>query len=213
VENQEQMQDAQENPETSSEAVEEKKEGDQVSTREDRRAQHDFLRFKQEAKQAQEDNAKLMNRIKEMEENSLAEKSNYKELYERKVQEVDKYKVEIEQRDKVFFNSLKNQEIEKEALKLGIRPEALEDIRNMDQGGVITETTSQGHVNVLGATEFVEQLKNTRPFWFRTQGAPTINTGVPGYSEKKLTTSEILKLQKENPKKYQEEVLKLVSRR
>lgn len=186
---------------------------EQKETREDRRAQHDFLRFKQEAKKAQEENLKLLDRIKQMEESSLSEKQNWKELYERKAKEVEQYKGEIDQRDKVFFNSLKNQEVEKEALKLGIRPEALEDIRRMDQSGIVTETTSTGHINVIGATEFVEQLKQTRPFWFKTQGAPNVNTNNPNATfGKKLTASEILKLEKSDPKKYQEEMLKLIKK-
>lgn len=180
-------------------------------SREDRRAQHDFLRFKQEAKELREQNLKLQEQLKMKEESVLQEKQSYKELYERKSQEVDEYKGKLSEQQNTFFNSLKNQEIEKQALKLGIRSEALEDIRTLDQNSVLLETTSQGHVNVLGATEFVEDLKKKRPYWFKQQGAPMINTGNPSYSgEKEMSASDILKLQKTDPAKYREIMMKKI---
>lgn len=190
----------------------EERQGDQASSRPEKRVQQDMLRYKQEFKAAEERNQKLQNEIKAMEERSLAEKSNYKELYERKNEELNALRSERDNDQTVFFNSIKNSEIEKEAIKVGIRAEALEDVRRMSQDGVITETTSTGHVNVLGAKEFVDGLKQTRPFWFNNQGPPAVNTGNPGYNAgKPMSATDILKLQTENPAKYKEIMMKKFS--
>lgn len=184
------------------------KEGDQAS-RADKRVQQDMLRYKKEFKAAEERNLQLQNQIKAMEERSLAEKSNYKELYERKNEELNTLRAERENDQRLFFDSVKISAVEKEAIKMGIRPEALEDIKRLGQDGVMIETTSTGNLNVLGVEEFVTDLKRNRPFWFKDQGAPTINNGSPGYREEKpLSGLEMLKLQRENPQKYKELMMK-----
>ena len=177
-------------------------------TREDRRAKHDFLRYKQEAREAKERNETLLREIETLKEKSLLEKQNYKELYENEKMKTAKFQEETQRTRETFFGSLKKQQIKQEAMKMGIREEALSDLDLLDSSTVITETTSNGNVNILGAQEFVEQLKDSRPYWFKQQGAPTINGNVPSYNRKSLTASDLLKLQMENPAKYREEIMR-----
>lgn len=178
--------------------------------REDRRAQNDLLRFKHESKALAEKNAQLMRELESFKEQSLVEKQNYKQLYENEKTKTEMLATEKQKIQSTFFGSLKNQEIQKEAMKLGIRDEALSDLGLLDSSTVITETTSTGNVNILGASEFVEQLKQTRPHWFRQQGAPVINNGNPSFTKKEYTASEMLALEKTDPAKYREELMKRI---
>lgn len=97
--------------------------------------------------------------------------------------------------------------IEKFALEKGIRKEALEDLRMLDSDDVVIETTSTGRVNVLGASEFVDTIKESRPHWFKADESFTINNNSSQYKANETKTfspTELLKLQKENPKKYKQ---------
>jgi len=172
------------------------------------RQERDFFKWKKESRELKEQNEKLLNEINTLKEKSLVEKQNYKELYEHEKQKTERLVSENEDVKKTFFGSLKQQEIQKEAIKQGIRDEAIQDLNLLDSSLVETETTSQGVVNILGATEFIEKIKESRPYWFKQSGPPTINTGNVNYQKKELTASDLLKLEKDNPALYRAELLK-----
>jgi len=169
----------------------------------------DMFRFKKELKEFQSENEKLRNQLKQFEEENLSKTNNYKELYERKAKEVEDYKNKWTTDRNTFFNSIKIGQIEKAAVESGIRKEALEDLAILDTSSVITETTSTGNINVLGAKEFIDGLKQTRPHWFKDSSGPNINNNRPDYSKgKELSAEEILKLQTSDPERYKQEMLK-----
>ncbi len=174
----------------------------------------DMFRFKREAREAQQREAELADRIKQLEEDKLKTASNYKELYEKKNEEVETLRKEKDNDRNVFFNFQKVQAVERAALEQGIRKEALEDLKLMDTEMVEIETTDRGSVNIHGASEFVEKLKASRPYWFKEQGPPNVNTGNPNFNQgKALSYSDILKLQKTDPAKYAAEMKKLIEKR
>jgi hypothetical protein len=198
-------------PQESPEQTEQPQQEEVKESREDRRAKHDFLRFKHEARETQKQNEALQDKIRELEESKLAASSNYKELWQLKDTEVKELKQKIVQRDDLYFNSIKTKEIEKAAVELGLRPEAMEDLGLFDNSAVMTETTSQGNINVIGAKEYVESLKTKKPYLFKQQGPPNVNTGTPAYNTgKPITASELLALQQTDPAKYKAEIMKRV---
>ena len=169
----------------------------------------DLHRFKQEKKELEAQNQKLLREIQEKEEKTLQEKGRYKDLFESEKQKRMELEGKVVGQKDAFFNTLKRAEIEKAAIGAGIRKEALYDLDLLDNSLVEIETTDKGSINILGAEEFVSELKNTRPYWFQGQGAPNVNTGNPSYrGEKSYSASELLKLQRENPAKYREELKK-----
>jgi hypothetical protein len=177
-------------------------------SRGERRFNHDLMKYKNAAKESQKRESELMAKLQAIEEQSLKEKEDYKGLFERVSAERDQFKQAVDERDQVFLNDKKFQAIERECIKRGIRPEALDDLRHLDHSSVIVETTSEGRYNSLGHAEFAENLKKTRPYWFQTQGAPNVNTGSPNYqAPAKRTMADILKLQTEGKKAEYEKAL------
>lgn len=163
--------------------------------------------YKQKLAEIQAENQKLAELLEQEKTQKLQEKENFKELWE-----LEKNKrVEAENKAKKitdsYFNGLKRAAIEQEALKAGILDAALSDITMLDHNMVEIETTSSGNVNVLGAKEFVENLKEQKTHWFKRTGVPNINNANPAEPKtKELTADELVKLQKTNPEKYREEM-------
>jgi len=204
----ENQQEVQEQPEQ--ETPPQQEEGE---SREDRRAKHDFLRFKHEARELREQNEKLMKQLEETKSSHLEQNQQFKELWEREKTKRLEVEEQNNQSKKAFFNTLKSKEIEKEAMRLGIRQEALEDLSLLSSDEVIVEATSQGNLNIVGAQEFAEKIKQTRPYWFQQKAAANVNSGQPGYQgPKSYSAAELLKLEKENPAKYREEMAKKFKR-
>lgn len=139
----------------------------------------------------------------------LTEKENFKELYE-----LEKGKrVEAETKSKSiaenYFNGLKTTAVREVAIKSGILDEAISDINIKDNPLIQTETTSTGNVNIIGADDYIEQLKANKPHWFRKSGAPIVNNANPeAVNPKTLSVDDIIKLEKTDPAKYQAEMAK-----
>jgi hypothetical protein len=155
----------------------------------------------------------MATQLEESKTKQLKEKENYKELYEiekNKRLSAEEKTVKI---SKDYLTGLKMAAIEQEALKAGMLPEALDDIRPEEATMVEIETGDKGSVNILGAKEYVEFLKETKKHWFKIHGAPIVNNNHPSdlVSPKKLTAKELIALEKSDPVKYQEEIKKRLS--
>lgn len=69
--------------------------------------------------------------------------------------------------------------ITKEAAKLGIREEALEDLDLIDfSSDILIEQTDTGRYNVIGAAKAAQKLKEMRPHWFDAS-APKFDSTTP----------------------------------
>jgi len=153
-------------------------------------------------------NAKLKADMEAMQTAQLQEKENFKELWELEKTKREQAEEKATNISTSYFNGLKMSAIEQEAIKLGIRETALADISMIDNSLVQVETTSTGNANVLGAKEFVEQLKESRAHWFTDQTAPIVNNANPGLppAAKEMTGAELVALEKTDKAAYQAEM-------
>lgn len=163
--------------------------------------------YKTKISEIQTENDALRQQIEELQTAQLQEKENFKELWELEKAKRVNAEEKATQISTSYFNGLKMSAIEQEAIRLGIREQALHDIAMIDNSIVQIETTSTGNANVLGAREFVEQLKETRPHWFGDQSAPIVNSANPQMSTvNDLTPAQLAALQKTDPAKYKAEM-------
>ena len=181
-----------------------------VSKSELKKVLDDMMKFKKANQELQTQVKSYEQMAKEAEEKRLVEKEDYKNLYE---QWKDKANKAVEEKNgllKAFENDKKYEVIKRSAVKNGLRDEALDDLEYLDTSDVIIEKTDQGRINIIGADEFVDKLKERKPFWFNDSKAPTLNTsdGSPGSRPKELSASDILKLQKEKPEEYKRIIAK-----
>ena len=166
--------------------------------------------YKQKIEELERANANKLAELEELKTQQLKEKENFKELYEiekKKRLDAEQKTVKI---SKNYLDSLKMSAIESEALKAGIVPEALTDIRPEDASMVQIETGDRGTVTIHGAKEYVEFLKETKKHWFKSFTAPRINNNSPAEPDKPKTLSgrDLVELQKKDPMKYKEEMNK-----
>lgn len=162
----------------------------------------------------EEEKMQMSQRLAQIEEEKLRAANQWQEL-------ADKYKREKETVEKshndfknYFVQEKKLETIKREAMKAGIREEAIHDLDILDTSMIEIETTSTGKINVLNADQFVENLKSTRPYWFKAQNAPNINTNMPSANmQTKMTPTDLLKLQKSNPTEYTKYMQKLLQER
>lgn len=144
----------------------------------------------------------------------LVEQNNYKELYELekgKRSQAEEKALKISQS---YFNGLKMSAIEQEALKAGIHESALEDLSLLPSDMVQIETTSTGNAHVLGARDFIEVLKEKKPYLFKNGTPPRINNSNPTeIKQRELSWDDILKLEKSDPAAYRIAVQKHINQR
>lgn len=145
-------------------------------------------------------------RLQEVEENQLASQNNFKQLFENEKKKREFAEVESKKIKDSYVNGLKMSAVKEHAIKMGIQDPALNDLDLLDKSMVQAEFTSTGRVNVLGAQEFVENLKNERPYWFRQTSDVVINNQASNavVNKSEMAPLDILKLQRENPSAYRE---------
>ena len=181
-----------------------------AAIREDLFKTKDKLRALEQAKAAADQ------KLKEIEQSKLIEQQNFKKLWdeEKVVSETQK------KRSDLIVNSYardkKIERLQEAAIKAGMRPEVLNDLRVMDTSSVkmdVEQTDSTINVTVHDAPEFIEALKQARPWLFTTGKEPPIHGGAPPAGGTppggipnltKLTGPELLKLEKENPTLYKQ---------
>lgn len=177
-----------------------------VSKSELKKALDDMMKFKKQAQEFQNQAKSYEQKVKEAEERQLEEKQEYKTLYEQTKQKLEEEKQTGHKLRSAFESDKKFEVLKRAAVKAGLRDESLDDLEYLDTSAVIVEKTDQGRMNIIGAEEFVDGLKERKPFWFKDSKAPNLNTtdGSPGAGPKELSAQQILKLQKDNPEKYRQ---------
>lgn len=131
------------------------------------------------------------------------------EYWQKKAEEATAQKDELMES---FYQTKKMDAIKHAALKANIKQEALDDLDYLDATNVIIEKTDLGRVNVLGAEDFVNDLKKRKNHWFNDSQAPKINSAIDRGTisqDQPPSPKELLKLQKENPAAYKEAMQKL----
>jgi hypothetical protein len=158
----------------------------------------DLLKHKGTAKELE---MKLQQIEREREQarlDGLKQKEEWQKVAQMKEKEAEELRQKLQKKDEMVSNYFKKSEVKAQAMKLGIRDQALQDLDLLPMDDVQLETTSTGKLNVLGADRYVEKLKTERPHWFTDKSAPQVDGGVPSVSQgSTLNMSDVLKLQKE----------------
>lgn len=155
----------------------------------------DMLRYKDELKTVKVDAQKLR-------EEKLTNEKNWEELAKTRAEERDAAIAEKNRLHESVLSSKKYDAVKTECVKLGIRSEALEDLKLLDMGDVQTELTTLGNINVHGHKDFATRLKTLRPHWFGSKNPPNLNTNTPGVvsPEGPVTGAQLAAAQREGKK-------------
>lgn len=171
----------------------------QVPDKKDR-YKEDLLKFKDRNKEL-EDEVKA---LREKQENDriakMKEQDRFKELadeYEAKAQKAEEDAKTL--RSAVIADK-KLSAIKQEAMKLGIRKEALDDLDMLSLDSVDIETTSTGRVNILNANVFAENLKIQKPHWFGKRSS-NFNSSEPEITPMGAVSLDMIKKAEQEYKK------------
>jgi len=144
---------------------------DMVSREDMAKALDDMHKYKRLAKEMED---KLKNR----EVDELKEKQEWQKIAQIKEAEAEDFRTKSEKlRDSIVWEK-KYSALKDQAMKAGIRSEAVSDLELLDFEDLAVETTSTGRINVLGAEHAITKLKNTKPHWFGSKGV-NINSSSP----------------------------------
>lgn len=145
--------------------------------------QKDMFRFKAEAKELAEKLAKVNEGQEAADRAKLAEQGQYKTLLEKAEAE----KVELKRQADGALESVslfvRRRDVESEAVKAGIRPEALSDLRLLGLDKLEVQREGQ-EIKVKGSADFVAEQKKLRPHWFADAKAPQFDNGKGGSAAK-----------------------------
>ncbi len=140
------------------------------------------------------------------EQDRLKGQNEFKTLYE---QEQAAHIKTVEGSDALknsVFETFKQNEIVAEAKKIGLRDEAVNDLKLYPSESVIA-LSEAGTVRVTGAAEHAANLKKLRPFLFKDKTDPDLNLGKPGNPIKPGSTgtptdAELIELKKKDEPAY-----------
>lgn len=154
----------------------------------------DLNKYKKEA-------ADLAEKLKASETSSIKSRGDWEQLAKLKEEEAKQARIEAERLKNTYITEKKFNELRTEALRLGIRKEAIEDLELVDLNQIQIETTDRGRIDVIGAKIVAEKLKATKPHWFQDKETPAINSSIPRVNlDGKITINEIYELEAEAKK-------------
>jgi len=135
----------------------------------------------------------------DVESEKLRAKEDFKGLADKYKAEAEAAKGEYDKLNVAVIRQNKFQEVQKHALKDGLRSEAISDLELLDFKGVEVDVSARGHITVKGAKEFADSLKQSRPHWYKTDGPPIINGGGGGTppGDSKVTENDIMKIDRD----------------
>lgn len=158
-------------------------------------------RYKSESLTYKKELSSLSEKIKELQSDKAKLGNDWKSAYEME----KKAREEAETKQKGMMSAFERNEkynaLRAEALKLGIRPDAEDDLsRFVDD--VAVEWTTEGRAIPHGADTLAQKIKQTKPHWFKGLDVPKFNSGggIPVSSEKELTIQSILEVERKQGK-------------
>ena len=171
-------------------------------------AKNDMHKFKRQAQESNEQLTQLQAELEQMQNKQLETANNYKELYEKAQQKLQNVESEKTQLANSVITDKKLEAIKREAYKRGFDPDFEDLLTTFDMNDVIVERGSNGF-NTVGADLWVDELLQARPKFFNRKSDPNINnnSGSNEVAEKFYSKAEVLKLQKENPAKYNDIIM------
>ena len=126
--------------------------------------------------QYQKEAKELKEQVDQQKNAELAKNNEWKTLYEQEKQRAEEAQTSKKKLQDSFINERKFSALKDEASKLGLIPQALQDLELLDLADIQIETTSTGKLNVLGAKTFAERVKALKPYLFNST-PPAVNTG------------------------------------
>jgi len=161
---------------------------------------HYRSQFEAERKAREQLEAKL----NDMKHDQLKQANRYEELYNLEKQAHEDTRSKYTGFKESYVRDKKLSSVQYYAARMGLRDEAKDDLENIGLDDVQIETTSLGNINVLGAKEYVEELKLRKPHWFNDGKPPVINNGRPEmiHTKKEITARELLDLQSKDKDAY-----------
>lgn len=155
----------------------------------------------------------LQNKFKNQELEAARAANDWQKVAEHKEKELNDLLAKHEGFKKAVISDKKLSAIREEAIKAGLRKEAVGDLGLLDYPEVRLQTDDEGQFKVEGADKAIQRLKTTRPYLFQTS-MPSVNLNTPtvtGGGGDKLTYESISKLEaeyKKNPNSANAEKLK-----
>lgn len=120
----------------------------------------------------------LQTKLKSLETKGLETDGQYKTLWEQAKQDLETERQKTTNILKTSMNTHRFNEVKVEALKQGLRPEAVSDLEMIDLEKLVpVEVTSSGRFIAQNVKETVEKLKSGRGHWFTAPQAPRVNAG------------------------------------
>ena len=178
------------------------------------RAVKDMLKYKGKIKELESTLEEREQALLAKEKAILEQQNDWKAIADIKEKEALSYKSKWETSEKknqdfwsTYYQNEKKNAVFKEAIKAGLRKEAESDLDLLGFDDIAIERTDQGRVMVHGASDFVENLKSSRPHWFQSKGAANINSGgtnKPDLNPETLDAKKMAELNLKDPKKFKE---------
>lgn len=156
----------------------------------------DLQKWKSKFAELEREKAKTEERVKQAEIERMRQAQDWQKIAEIKEQEAKQAIEEKTRLKESIVYDRKFSEVRAAALKAGLRKEAEADLEMLSLDPVAIETTSTGRINVIGAEQFIEGLKLTRPHWFGSS-KPSINSASPEVvASGRVTEQDIIELSK-----------------
>lgn len=105
---------------------------------------------------------------------------DWQKVAETAEKERDEWRGKFENVNKAYVETKKFEAVKEQASKLGLLPEAMNDIEALEFQEVAVAIDSHGRFMVSGADHAANNLKKIRPHWFRAATPPAFNPGGGG---------------------------------
>jgi hypothetical protein len=122
----------------------------------------------------------LSEQLSALQKQGLKGSEDWKKLAETNEQEATTWKTKFTQVNEAFVGTLVSSKVKEEALKLGLLPEAVNDLDTLAFDEVEAVIDANNKFNVKGAEVAASNLKKLRPHWFKNGAAPNFNHGANG---------------------------------
>jgi len=144
-------------------------------------------------------------------EQTLIEGKKYKQLYETRNNELKSLQDAQRETAMSVDRTFKSQAKQTAALKAGIREDALGMLDMMPDDELELRKTESGVLDVTGAEKWVENLKTSSPFLFKSSTAPNMTGGRPSSSTPSTSKKvNLLELERTDPAHYKIEMEALI---
>lgn len=146
-------------------------------------------------------------------EQGLMEGKKYKQLFETRDKELQELRARQSEQANSVAKTFKLQAKREQALKAGIRDEALQDLEFFPDDELELRRSESGVLDVTGADRWVENLKTSKPYLFKSSNTPNIQGGRPSPLTKTTKKVNLLQLEREDPEAYEAEMSRLIKER